>query len=199
MRSEKEAPPRMSLLAALRVLADLRVSDQIVVTSMGSAREWPRISEHPLDFHYVPSTMSGAVPLALGLAIAQPAREVLVCTGDGSLLMSLGCLVTVVDSRARNLTIVLLDNGVYEITGGQKTAAANNNVDFADLARAVGFRTVACFSDDLEWRDRARHVLSLPGPRFIWLKTEPEREDYVLDPPCAMQEQLTRLRAALKS
>ncbi len=199
MGTDKAASPRMSLPAALRVLADLREADQIVVTSMGSAREWPRISQHPLDFHYVPSTMSGAVPLSLGLALAQPAREVLVCTGDGSLLMSLGCLVTVVDSRARNLTIVLLDNGVYEITGGQKTAAANNDVDFATLARAVGFRAVAGFSDDLDWRDRAREVLSLPGPRFIWLKTEPECEDYILDPPCAMQKQLTRLRTALKS
>ncbi len=198
MTGEKETSPRMSLPAALRVLADLRKADQIVVTSMGSAREWPKISQHTLDFHYVPSTMSGAVPLALGLALAQPAREVLVCTGDGSLLMSLGCLVTVIDSRASNLTIVLLDNGVYEITGGQKTAAANNNVDFADLARAVGFRSVACFRDGLEWRDRASEVMSQPGPRFIWLKTEPEREHYVLDPPCAMQEQLNRLRAALK-
>jgi thiamine pyrophosphate-dependent acetolactate synthase large subunit-like protein len=107
-------------------------------------------------------------------------------------------LVTVVDSGARNLTIVLLDNGVYEITGGQRTAAANNDVDFGDLARAVGFRAVAWLSDDLDWRDRAREVLSLPGPRFIWLKTEPEREDYSLDPPFAMQEQLTRFRTALK-
>lgn len=199
MTSEKGASLRMPLPRALRVLADLREADQIVITSMGSAREWPKLSEHPLDFLYVPSTMSGAVPLALGLALAQPAREVLVCTGDGSLLMSLGCLVTVVDSGTSNLTIVLLDNGVYEITGGQKTAAANNNVDFADLARAVGFRTVACFVDDLEWRGCASDVFSLPGPRFIWLKTEPEREDYVLDPPGPMLEQAIRLRAALKS
>lgn len=199
MQDDKAASSRMSLPAALRVLADLRDADQIVVTSMGSAREWPRISQHPLDFHYVPSTMSGAVPLALGLALAQPAREVLVCTGDGSLLMSLGCLVTVVDSGATNLTIVLLDNGVYEITGGQKTAAANNDVDFAALARAVGFRAAAGFRDDLDWRDHAREVLSKPGPRFIWLKTEPELEDYMLDPPCAMHEQLMRFRAGLNS
>jgi hypothetical protein len=93
----------------------------------------------------------------------------------------------------------LLDNGVYEITGGQKTAAANNSVDFAGLARAAGFHTAACFCDNLKWRDRACEVLSLPGPRFIGLKTEPEGEDYMLNPPCAMRERLTRLRAALKS
>ena len=52
-------PPQMPLLAALEVLAKLR-TDQIVVTTMGSAREWPKLSQHPLDFHYLPSAMGHA-------------------------------------------------------------------------------------------------------------------------------------------
>jgi sulfopyruvate decarboxylase subunit beta len=190
-------PARMPLRESLQVLIDLRQDDQIVVTSMGAAREWPRLSRHPLDFHYVPSTMSGVVPLALGLALAQPTREVLVCSGDGSLLMSLGCLVTVIDSGATNLTIVLIDNGVYEITGGQRTAAARAGVDFAGLAQAAGFPNVSQFRDLPDWRMRAAPVLALPGPRFVWLQTEAERDDYLLDPPCPMSEQLARFRTAL--
>jgi sulfopyruvate decarboxylase subunit beta len=187
----------MPLGESLQVLIELRRDDQIVVTSMGAAREWPRLSRHPLDFHYVPSTMSGAVPLALGLALAQPTREVLVCSGDGSLLMSLGCLVTVIDSGATNLTIVLIDNGVYEITGGQRTAAARTGVDFAGLAQAAGFPNVSQFRDLPDWRTRAAPVLALPGPRFLWWQTEAERDHYLLDPPCAMSEQLARFCAAL--
>lgn len=192
-----ERAPRMPLPDALRVLADLRKDDQIVVTSMGTAREWPRKSQHPLDLHYVPSTMSGAVPLALGLAVAQPARDVLVCTGDGSLLMSLGCLVTVIDSGVTNLTIVLFDNGVYEITGGQKTAAAAHNTNFAGFAQAAGFPNASHFRDLRVWQDRAPQVLAASGPRFVWLQIEPEREDYLLDIPHPMREQLDRLREAL--
>ena len=59
--NEPAAGDGMGLTAALQVLVDLRQDDQIVVTSMGSAREWPKLSEHALDFHYVPSTMGGAV------------------------------------------------------------------------------------------------------------------------------------------
>ena len=51
----------------------------------------------------------------------------MVVSGDGSLLMSLGSLVTVVGAGATNLSIVLLDNGIYEVTGGQKTPATSDS------------------------------------------------------------------------
>ncbi|HVU89478.1 MAG TPA: thiamine pyrophosphate-dependent enzyme, partial [Pirellulales bacterium] len=88
---------RMPLVPALEVLLKRR-RDEIVVTTMGSAREWPRLSRHPLDFHYIPSAMGHAPMLALGMALAQPQREVLAFNGDGCMLMSLGCLVTIVAS-----------------------------------------------------------------------------------------------------
>ena len=41
----------MPVAAALRVLAAER-GEAIVVTTMGATREWPGLSQHPLDFHY---------------------------------------------------------------------------------------------------------------------------------------------------
>jgi thiamine pyrophosphate-dependent acetolactate synthase large subunit-like protein len=187
----------MALVPALRILAEVRRQDQIVVTSMGSAREWPKFSDHQLDFHYVPSTMGGAVPLALGLALAQRQREVLVVSGDGALAMNLGSLITVMDSGATNLSIVLVDNGVYEVTGGQKTAAARSGVDFAGVARAIGYPSVGCFRSLEDWRRGAAELLGQSGPRFIQLLVEPVREDYAFGPPCPMREQLDRLGKAL--
>ena len=90
----------MPLVAALEVLAGLR-RDEVVITTMGAAREWPRLSHHPLDFHYIPSAMGEAPALGLGLALAQPSREVIVLNGDGCMLMNLGALVTIVASGAR--------------------------------------------------------------------------------------------------
>ena len=55
----------MPLIPAMEVLRDLR-KDQIVVTTMGAAREWPKLSTHPLDFHYIPSAMGHAPMLGLG-------------------------------------------------------------------------------------------------------------------------------------
>src|SRR5262245_30394231 len=92
----------MPVVKALQVLIDLRQDDRIVVTNQASARIWPKLSRHRLDFHYNPSTMGGAIPLALGLAMAQPRRQVLVVSGDGALLMNLGSLVTVAASGVTN-------------------------------------------------------------------------------------------------
>ncbi len=58
----------MKLSAALKILAELR-DDQIVVTTMAAAREWSRLSEHPLDLHHVPSAMGHAPGIGLGLAM----------------------------------------------------------------------------------------------------------------------------------
>jgi phosphonopyruvate decarboxylase len=196
-RQQTESQPRMPVGSALQVLADLRRDDQIVVTSQGSAREWPKLCRHPLDFHHIPSAMSANLPLGLGLALAQPQREVLTFTGDGSLLMNLGSLVTIVASRSANLTIVLIDNGVYEVTGGQKTAATDAPTDFAALAHAAGFPTVGNFNDLPTWQAAATDLLGQPGPRFIALAVHPEREDFIVDPPGAIEEQVVRLKTEL--
>ncbi|HEV3340751.1 MAG TPA: thiamine pyrophosphate-dependent enzyme, partial [Pirellulales bacterium] len=113
---------QMPLLPALEVVASLR-REEIVVATMGSAREWPKLSAHALDFHYLPSAMGQAPLLGLGLALAQPSREVIVFNGDGCTLMNLGCLVTIAAGGATNLSLIVLENGIYEVTGGQPTAA----------------------------------------------------------------------------
>ncbi len=188
---------QMSLVAALDVIAELR-RDQIVVSSMGTAREWPKMSQHPLDLRYVPSTMGGAVPLGLGLALAREHREVIVFSGDGSLLMSLGSLVTVAGSGAANLSIVLFDNGIYEITGGQPTAAAGAGTDFEALGKATGMASVVLFDSIEDWNRDAEAAFGIPGPRLIVLQIESVRpEQRRLSVPGPMRERLERFREAL--
>jgi sulfopyruvate decarboxylase subunit beta len=186
----------MPLLPALQVLAERR-TNEIVVTTMGSAREWPKLSQHPLDFQYIPSAMGHAPMLGLGLALANPKREVLVFNGDGCMLMSLGCLVTIVASRATNLTLVVLDNRIYEVTGGQATAAAGVPTNFADLARAAGLRSVCAFDDLAQWQRDAAATLAMPGPRFVSLTVEPVGDEYHLPTPIPMAEQVARFCEAL--
>lgn len=187
----------MPVVEALQVLADLCGDDQIVVTNQGSARIWPKLRRRALDFHYNPSTMGGAIPLALGLAIAQLKREVLAISGDGSLLMSLGSLITVVGSGATNLTVVLLDNGLYEVTGGQETPAAKSAVDYSGLALAAGFPSTAEFRDLVDWRSRASDVLAMPGPRFIRLAVGAAPIEFLSSSTPPLNEQLAGLRQAL--
>lgn len=193
---KRNSTERMPVREAIQVLAEVRGDDQVVITNQGSARIWPLIDRHPLDFHYNPSNMGGAVPFALGLALARAPREVLVLTGDGSLLMSLGCLVTVVASGATNLSVIVLDNGTYEVTGGQKTPATEVDVDFAEMARAARFHTVAQYGSASKWRSDAAGVLSATGPRFLWLLVDAAQPDDLTSPPIPMQEQIERLRGS---
>lgn len=187
----------MSVVAALQVLIDATSRGYIVVTNQGSARIWPKLARRPLDLHYNPSTMGGAIPLAVGLALAQPQREVLAVTGDGSLLMSLGSLVTVVAARTTNLTVVLLDNSIYEVTGGQKTAATDVPLDYCGLARAAGFASVADFAQLADWQSRAAHALVEPGPRFVRLAVGAAPAEYLKAATPPMSEQLADLRRGL--
>ncbi len=191
------APRRaMPLLDALQVIRDLR-REQIVVTTMGSAREWPKLSQSPLDFHYLPSAMGHAPVLGLGLALAQPAREVIAFNGDGGMLMGLGGLATIVASGVTNLTVIVLDNGLYEVTGGQPTAGAVCQINFGQIAMAAGFNNVARFDDLANWQQRAAQVLQQAGPRFITLSVAPVGPAFHLPVPENMTARITRFRQTL--
>lgn len=187
---------RMPVSAALQLLADHR-TDEIVVTTMGATREWSRLSDSPYDFHYLPSAMGHAPMIALGLALARPDRECVVLNGDGSMLMSLGCLVTIAASGAPNLTVVLLENGVYEVTGGQATPAAQAMVDYAAIAHGAGFRTALRFDCLENWRRELPDLLRSPGPRFVSLSVEAVRSDYVPLVETPVNQRIEHFRRAI--
>jgi thiamine pyrophosphate-dependent acetolactate synthase large subunit-like protein len=110
----------------------------VVVAGLGAtAWELAAARDHPLDFPLW-GAMGGAAMVGLGLALAQPARKVLVITGDGEQLMGLGALATTAVQGPRNLRIVVIDNERYGETGRQRTHTALG-VDLAAVALACGF------------------------------------------------------------
>ena len=171
---------RMPLVEALTALRGVRRDDEILIPTMGNAREWMKLgAPHPLDFVLVPSAMGHGTSIGMGMALARPDHRVIVCMGDGSMLMNLGSLASIVAAGASNLVVIVFDNGVYEVTGQQPTAGAeasrggSPSVDFCGLARATGFQSVHRFSDVGEWAASARQVLDSKGPTFIALDVEP--------------------------
>jgi thiamine pyrophosphate-dependent acetolactate synthase large subunit-like protein len=179
---------------ALEVLAARR-GRHVVITTHGSVDLWAGLSDSPLDLAYVPASMGQATTLGLGLALARPDRSVVVVNGDGSMLMNLGSLVTIANHPA-NLFLIIIDNGVYEVTGGQELVGAGRT-DFTGLARAAGIERVYTFDSAGAWRDGAAEALTGRGPVVVWLKVEarPGQCAPKLAPP--MGRQLARLRAAL--
>jgi sulfopyruvate decarboxylase subunit beta len=186
----------ITLRDALQPLVKHR-GDRVVVTTMSAVGEWPKLCDSPLDFHYLPSSMGQGVPLGLGIALAKPGRGVIVIAGDGGLLMNLGCLVTLAGHDVP-VAVVLIDNGLYEVTGGQPVAGAGLT-DFAGLAKAAGLKSVRSYDDSSSWEKGCLEFLSAATPSFAWLKVKGERGKLTPSAPRPMGEQITRLQFALAS
>ncbi len=184
----------MTQREALEVLAAHR-GKRVVITTMGAGGIWPELSDTPLDFAYLPSTMGGGPALGLGLALAQTKRGVIVVNGDGCMLMNLGSLVTIASNPAE-LFLLIMDNGLYEVTGGQATAGSGR-ADFAGMARAAGIGRVFAFEALEQWRKGAAEALASPGPVVVVLKVEGRLGQKTPKPPRPMAEQIERLRDAL--
>src|SRR5271154_7268445 len=73
------------------------------------------VGHRPQNF-YMLGSMGLAVPIGLGVALAQPKRKVISLEGDGSILMQLGSLATVAARAPKNFFVVVMDNGAYQIT-----------------------------------------------------------------------------------
>ena len=115
--------------------------DLLVVAGLGaSAWDITAAGDNDLNFPLW-GGMGGALTVGLGLALAVPARPVLVITGDGELLMGLNSLATISVSNPNNLSIVVLDNQRYGETGMQKTHTAFG-VDLLGVARSCGIKRV---------------------------------------------------------
>jgi len=114
---------------------------------------------------YMLGSMGLAAPIALGVALAQPHRRVFALEGDGSILMQLGSLATIAMVAPRNLTIVVWDNGLYQITGSQPTATVV--ADVVEMARGAGLAQSAWANDEEDFERLVARSLSDDGPWFI--------------------------------
>jgi sulfopyruvate decarboxylase subunit beta len=115
------------------------LADRVVVTIMGAVAAELQSLGHRPNFFYLQHAMGLASSMGLGIALAQPQRQVLVFDGDGSILMNLGGLTTLARYRPRNLVHVVFDNESLLSVGGFPTATATGS-DIAAIAAAAGIR-----------------------------------------------------------
>jgi thiamine pyrophosphate-dependent acetolactate synthase large subunit-like protein len=140
--------------------------DEAVIGGIGNANfDLWACGQRPQNF-YMLGSMGLAIPIALGVAIAQPKRHVIALEGDGSLLMQLGCLATVAMRRPANLTMIVWDNGLYQITGSQPTASAST-ADLVAIARGSGIANSAWAADEDDFDRLIAAALKDGGPSLI--------------------------------
>jgi len=148
-----------------RLVAQLKHEEALIGGIGNSNFDLWASGRRPQNFYMIGS-MGLAVPIALGTAIAQPNRHVVALEGDGSLLMQLGCLATVAMQAPKNLTIVVWDNGMYQITGAQPTATAAS-ADLVAVARGAGIANSAWAADEDEFERLFAAALEDGGPNLI--------------------------------
>src|SRR5262245_12405700 len=156
-------------------LAALR-ADAITITTEQCIKAWreaiPGAIEDPTHIDVV-GAMGSASSIALGIALAQPQRKVIVMDGDGSLLMQLGSLVTIAGAAPENLYHFVFENGVYATSGGQPLPA-EGRLDFEMLARGAGVAHAARFDDAAAFEAALPELLDRRGPVFVTLQIDPE-------------------------
>ena len=108
--------------------------------------------------------MGHALPIAVGLALGRPDKEVICIDGDGALLMHLGSLISAGKSGARVRHLVI-NNNAHESVGGQPTGTAE--LGFSNMALLCGYQ----FSHKLKPGESLEHAidifLSAATPAFL--------------------------------
>jgi thiamine pyrophosphate-dependent acetolactate synthase large subunit-like protein len=149
-------------------MVDMLHADEAVIGGIGYTNFdlWAACGGKRQQNFYMLGSMGLAVSIALGVAIAQPHRKVFALEGDGSILMQLGSLSTVASRDQKNLCVIIMDNGAYQITGGQKTQTALG-ADIVGIARESGLAQSAWAADEDAFVELVRLALDRDGPWLI--------------------------------
>jgi sulfopyruvate decarboxylase subunit beta len=164
----------MNLAEALSVLVPL-LRDELVVHANGFiSRESFNCNDRPGNFYMIGS-MGLASSIALGVALNRPDRRVVVFDGDGNVLMNLGSVALIGATQPANLVHVVFDNEVYGSTGNQRTISGQ--VALEEIARSSGYKCVQRIDTTGALRSVGQKFLANPGPSFLLIKIEPDREE----------------------
>jgi thiamine pyrophosphate-dependent acetolactate synthase large subunit-like protein len=153
-----------------RLVAKLK-NEEAVVGGIGNTNFDLWAAGHRPQNFYMLGSMGLAFPIALGVALAQPKRRVFALEGDGSLLMQMGCLSTIATLKPQNLTMILMENGVYQITGAQPTPAASVS-DLVAVAIGCGLSNSAWAADEDDFERLVDQSLSASGPNLIGVRID---------------------------
>jgi thiamine pyrophosphate-dependent acetolactate synthase large subunit-like protein len=166
-----------------RLVAKL-AHEEAVIAGIGNTNFDLYAAGHRPQNFYMLGSMGLACPIAFGVALAQPQRGVIALEGDGSILMALGCLATIGMVAPRNLTLIIMDNGIYQITGKQATATATT-ADIVAIARGAGISNSCWVRNDTHFDELISRPFNREGPVLLAAKidAQPGSGHTVRDPP----------------
>jgi thiamine pyrophosphate-dependent acetolactate synthase large subunit-like protein len=165
------APQRLNRATLTKRLVAKLNKNEAVIAGIGNTNKDLFGAGHRPENFYMLGSMGLTCPIALGVALAQPERGVIALEGDGSILMSLGCLATIGKLAPRNLTIIIWDNGVYQTTGGQETATAGS-ADIVAMALGAGIPTCHWVRTEAHFDQLLTRRFAEDGPLLLAAKID---------------------------
>ena len=153
----------------VKYLLEDRPENLLAVSGLGSSTwDLTASGDDARNFCFI-GAMGQAGPFALGLAMSQPHKRVVLITGDGELLMGLGVLATIANQAPANLAILVMDNESYVETGSQPTATAGpTNLEI--VAQGCGIDNTRTVNEESEKESLRDMMLNAPGPVFANVK-----------------------------
>ncbi len=141
-------------MAAIRAIDSLGIADEVACVSGIGCSAWIPCY---MKFDCIHTMHGRALPFAEGLKLAQPDKKILVFSGDGDCLAIGGNHLLHAAARNIDLTVIMVNNYIYGMTGGQKSpttpkgsatktspfGSVETPMDGAALAMAMGASYVA--------------------------------------------------------
>jgi len=161
----------MQRIEAIRHMAQVITKDDLVTTSIGQT--WDDWWNHkPADNTFFTGILGSVTPTALGLAVSLPHRRIIAIESDGSVLLNTGVMCTLGKERPPNLTVVVMDNGIYENIGGPPTHTSFNT-DLARMAEGAGCLNCVTVRDADEFDRQFRRMFDDGQMGYLVAKIEP--------------------------
>lgn len=166
----------MQRVDAARVIGECTTTQDLFASSIGGILDdWWNYRPGKEDNTFSVSILGSVTSTALGLALALPHRRIIAIDTDGSILMNVGILCTIGAERPPNLSIVVLDNELYECIGSAPSLT-NVNANLELLAQGGGCINTLTVSDEDSLRDALSRHLTDDEMGFIVAKIEPGME-----------------------
>jgi phosphonopyruvate decarboxylase len=150
-----------------------RHEDFLLIAGLGgTANDVGGVAGDGAHVYSLGGAMGAACMMGLGLALARPDKRVLVVTGDGELLMSIGALATIAVIDPPNLAILCVDNGHYGETGWQKSHTSLGT-DLEKMASGAGIRRTLTVAAEADLAAGVRLLREGNGTSFVLLRVKP--------------------------
>ena len=178
---------------AIEILMQTFYQCATIATTGHAYRELYATGDRP-NYFYMVGSMGHAASIGLGVSV-NTKQPTLILDGDGALLMKLGTCATIGRQAPANLLHIVLDNGLFESTGGQRTNSGA--VDFSRIAQACSYRQV--------WQCRGREAIEkfsqevdiMSGPTFAHIMVSPSDGAIAGRPKIDLQQLAIRFRESL--